>query len=161
MRRFTLLLGLVAVCLLALAPSAVAGNPNLVGGSDYLVNPGETITFSGMTLTSCNDDQAGVNLQQEGTDVISISFGTNTGSQCAVVSLGSRSFTNETGGDQTFRLWLQDNSCSFIYFADGGHARIGPKQGALNDSGEGCQNLFANSVPKGKSATFRVQVSIQ
>ena len=127
---------LVAIFLLALAPVAVAANPNLVNGSDYLVNPGETITFSGMTINSCNADVAGVNLQQ---DTVQGDLARQQHwCECEPVSLDPVSFTNETSTDQTFRLWLQDNSCSFIYFADGGHAKVGPKQAALNDSGEGC-----------------------
>jgi hypothetical protein len=147
-----------AICVAALAPSSSAA-PTL-SGSDYLVAPGQTITFSGMTINSCNSDVAGVNIQQEGVGVVGVDLGNNSGSECSVVTLDSRSFTNDTATDQTFRLWLSDNTCSFIYYADGSHAKVTPKHAALNDSGPSCQNLTSPSVPKGKNANFSVRVSI-
>ena len=155
MRRLATLSATLA-CAALLAPAAQAANPHL-DGSDYVLQPGQTITFSGMILNSCDADQAGVNLQQG--SVQAISFGTNTGGQCTAVTPSPMSFTNSTDTVQTFRLWLQDNSCSFIYFADGGHAKVRPKSAALNDSGPNCVNLTANSIPKGKTATFVAKVS--
>ena len=157
MRRLTTV-ALAAACLAVFAPSVLAAPPTLVG-SDYLVQPGQTITFSNITINTCNADQAGVNVQGEGVDVLS--FGNNTGFQCSPVTLDDFSFTNDTGADLTMRLWLQDNSCSFIYFADGSHAKIGKSRAALNDASPGCEFLFARNVPKGKRANLTVSVSIQ
>jgi hypothetical protein len=153
----------VAACLAVFAPSALAAPPTLVG-SDYLVQPGQTITFSNITLTSCNADQAGVNVQGAGVDVLS--FGNNTGFQCSPVILDDFSFTNDTGADLTLRLWLQDNSCSFIYFADGSHAKIGNTRAAMNDASlnnesPSCEFREARNMPKGKRANLTVSVSIE
>jgi hypothetical protein len=150
-------LALTAICVVVLAPSSSAA-PTL-SGSDYLVTPGQTITFSGMTINSCDSDVAGVNIQTQG-GVAMVNLGSNSGSECTVVTLDSQSFTNNTATDQTFRLWLSDNTCSFIYYADGSHAKVTPRHAALNDSGPGCQNLTSPSVPKGKHANFYVSVSI-
>ena len=142
---------LAVACLAVFAPIASAAPPPTLQGSDYVVLPGQTITFSNIILNSCNADQAGVN---------DVSFGTNDGNQCSAVSLPDRSITNDTGATQTYRLWLQDNSCSFIYFADGGHAKVMRSRAALNDAGENCSMLFADSIPKGKRANLSVSVSV-
>jgi hypothetical protein len=149
-------LAFVAACVAVLAPSSSAST---LSGSDYLVAPGQTITFSGMTINSCNADVGGVN-QQAASGVTMISLGNNTGSQCNIVTLSPQSFTNNTGSNETFRLWLQDNTCSNIYFADGNHAKVTPRHAALNDAGPSCQNEFSASVPKGKHANFSVHVSV-
>jgi hypothetical protein len=157
MRRL-ITVAIAAACLTVFAPSAFAAPPTLVG-DDYLVQPGQTITFSDVTLNSCHALQGGVNIQ--GDTVVVQSFGNNTGSECVPLNLGSHSITNDTNADLTLRLWLQDNSCSIIYFADGSHAKIGKNRAALNDGGDGCENLFDRSMPKGKSANMTVSVSIE
>ena len=62
--------------------------------------------------------------------------------------------------DQTFRLWVSDDTCSFPFFADGDHARVSRKQTAINDGGPGCEDVGVPSAPKGKKASFITQVSV-
>ena len=112
---------LAAAFVAVLAPIASAAPPPTLDGSDYVVLPGQTIMFSNITLNSCHSDQAGVNIQSG--DVQVIAFGNNTGFECTAISLETVSFTNATEVTQTYRLWLQDNSCSIIYFADGNPPR--------------------------------------
>ena len=147
-------IALVATCLAVLPPSAIAA-PSILDGSDYVVEPAQTITFSEMTINSCHSDVAGVNVQGDG--VTMVSLGNNTGGECSIVTLDPASFTNDTQATQTFRLWLQDNSCSNIFFADGDHARVSRQRAAINDGGDGC---VSGGTPKGKKANFRVSVSI-
>jgi hypothetical protein len=105
-----------------------------------------------MHLDSCNSDVAGVNINGVGT-----SLGDNSGSQCSNVTLPSQSFTNETGSDETFTFWLQDNSCSNIYFSTGGHASLTQKKVSLKDAGPACANYF-DPPAKGK-ANFTVALT--
>jgi hypothetical protein len=104
--------------------------------------------------------------QRPGRGVDVLSFGNNTGFQCSPVILDDFSFTNDTGADLTLRLWLQDNSCSFIYFADGSHAKIGNTRAAMNDASlnnesPSCEFREARNMPKGKRANLTVSVSIE
>jgi hypothetical protein len=153
---------LVAVCAVALASTAYAAHPEV---GDYVVAPGQTITFSNMTLNSCNTDTVGVYILQTGATTQSVVFGSNSGSECAVVSLASQSFTNNTTADQRFRVWLQDIECGVTYDPLGNHAKVTARYASLNDAGindagPDCTKATSPNIPKGQNVNFIATVSV-
>ena len=153
---------LVAVCAAVLASTAYAAHPNV---GDYVVAPGQTITFSNMTLNSCNSDIVGVYILQTGASTQSVVLGSNSGSECEVVTLDSQSFTNNTTTDQRFRVWLQDTTCSVTYDPLGNHAKVTSRNAALNDAGindggSDCTKATSPNIPKGQNVNFIATVSI-
>ena len=145
MRRFTLLLAIAAVSLLALAPSASAARTRI--GGDYVVQPGRSIDFSTITFSACNTLRLGMDIIREDGSMSSEAVKTNVGAQCATVDTGGFGIFNTESGTLLIRLWLFDETCNQTYVAGGDHSRITNRQAAFNDAGGGCSVQFVSAVP--------------
>ena len=137
MRRFILLLAIVAVSLLALAPSASAARTRI--GGDYVVHPGQGIDFSSVTFSACNTLRLGYDIIREDGSVSQEGVKAhNDGAQCTTADGGGFGLFNTESGTLLVRLWLLDETCSHTYLAGSDHSRITNRQAAFNDGGGGC-----------------------